>query len=543
MIKKKVHDDIVDEEIDMMTDTMLDDLPDVSKPAKKPRKKLPGWVIIPAIGLVVLVFFIGSKVLGGNADSAKELATVEVKTGDIKESYNASGIVESEQKKVYYSPVNAPVNQLNAKVGDVVKAGDLLVEFDTKNLERDNKQSELNALTAKYTNQDAVEQAKRAAKDAADAKAKSNESVDSIKGQIAEKKKQIEELETYAREAGDQAAQVAESIAAMKQMQQEILDRQSVVKAEKENAERQVQALDKESEEYQQELINAQNATNELSELEQEYRKLEQELAALESAGANGNTQALAAAQAELSTLESSLAQMEKGGVSTPTTGLTSGQKKNMANSEDLAEITKMTTEELLAKGREGIKADFDGLIADVKALSGSSAVLGGELLTLVNNSEVRVRLEVPANDFDKLVVGKQAEIKLGQKKYKGTLQAVDKVAVTNLKGNPVIKADVHIDNPDENIYIGVSAKATLDVAEKKNVMSVPNEVVNTSAAGDFVYIIEDGVVKKQMVELGIASKKETEVISGLKAGQQVVSDVSGDVKEGMKANPVAGKE
>ena len=57
---------------------------------------------------------------------------------------------------MFYCPVNAPIAQCNVKVGQVVKAGDLLVSFDTTNLERDNQQSELNTLSAKYSSQDAV---------------------------------------------------------------------------------------------------------------------------------------------------------------------------------------------------------------------------------------------------------------------------------------------------------------------------------------------------------------------------------------------------
>ena len=46
-------------------------------------------------------------------------------------------------------------------------------------------------------------------------------------------------------------------------------------------------------------------------------------------------------------------------------------------------------TEELLNKGREGIKAEFDGIIANVQAVEGSSAVQGGELFTLVSSKDV----------------------------------------------------------------------------------------------------------------------------------------------------------
>ena len=69
----------------------------------------------------------------------------------IKEVYNSSGTIESENTKTYYSPVTAPIANLNAKVGQIVQAGDLLVTFDTTNLERDNQQAQLNLQSAYNT--------------------------------------------------------------------------------------------------------------------------------------------------------------------------------------------------------------------------------------------------------------------------------------------------------------------------------------------------------------------------------------------------------
>ncbi len=86
------------------------------------------------------------------------METVKAEREDVRQVYNTTGTVGSDKEKVFYCPVNAPIAQCNVKVGQVVKAGDLLVSFDTTNLERDNQQSELNTLSAKYSSQDAIEQ-------------------------------------------------------------------------------------------------------------------------------------------------------------------------------------------------------------------------------------------------------------------------------------------------------------------------------------------------------------------------------------------------
>ena len=417
----------------------------------------------------------------------------------------------------------------------------MLVTFDVTNLERDNEQSKLNELSAKYSNQDAIEQSNRAAASAAQAEAQAAQAESTLRNRISEKQNQVNQLEQAANAASSEALDNAAKAEELQQKLQENLDQQSTQRAEKENADRELANLAPDAEETKKEEVRkrAEEATNALSTLEQEYRTLEQQLGQIGGTDASGIMQELAAAKQELDALNASLTDLQNSKSPSVDTGLTGGQKSNMQVTENLAELTALTTEELLNKGREGIKAEFDGIIANVQAVEGSSAVQGGELFTLVSSKDVYVSLEVPANDFDNLKAGSRAEVKIGKKTYTGKLDSIDRIALPNDKGNPVIKARVHITNPDENVYIGVNAKVSLNVAEAENVLSLPVEVINTAADGDFVYVLQGGVVKKQPVELGVLSGSRAEIISGLEEGAEVVSDTGGNITEGMKASAV----
>lgn len=543
MFKKKAKNvGIQNEEVqneEVQPDVLRDEEPESVKP---PKKKLPGWAIIPILAALALVIW-GITKLGPSDSAGSTISAVTVEKGDVKQTYNTSGTVESERTKVFYSPVNAPIAKCNAKTGTAVKAGDMLVTFDVTNLERDNEQSKLNELSTKYANQDAVEQSNRAAASAAQAREQAANTEASLRNRISEKQSQINQLEQAAAAATEDAAKNAAKMAELQQKMQDNLNAQSSCKAEKENADRELANLDVQAPDYEQksgELVEkAAQATNDISTLEQEYRAMEQELSKVGASDASGIMQELSAARQELDTLNSSLSELQGSSGTAVDTGLTSGQQNNMQVSENLAELTTLTTEELLNKGKEGIKAEFDGIIANVQAVEGSSAVQGGELFTLVSSKDVYVSLEVPSGDFDNLIAGSTSEVKIGKKTYKGELDSVDRIALPNEKGNPVIKAKVHITNPDEDVYIGVGAKVSINVAEAKNVLSLPIEVVNTEAAGDFVYVIREGTVKKQPVELGVVSSSRAEVRSGLKEGDEVAADTGGNITEGMKATAV----
>ena len=51
--------------------------------------------------------------------------------------------------------------------------------------------------------------------------------------------------------------------------------------------------------------------------------------------------------------------------------------------------------------------------------------------------------------------------------------------------------------------------------------------------------MITNGTVLKRKVETGVSSTDMSEIVSGIKEGDQIVSDQSGDLKEGMRATAV----
>ncbi|MDD3141467.1 MAG: hypothetical protein PHX08_21230, partial [Lachnospiraceae bacterium] len=160
-----------DTENEMVTeDEIVTEDDDIAVTPKKKKKKLPGWFIVVIIAIIVAIVILAS-VLSKNksGSTGTKLTVTTVETSDVKEVLNTSGIIKSENEKVVYSPVNATVSQFAAKIGESVKKGTMLVVFDTKDLEKNNQQSQLNELSTKYANQSTYEQTNRSIAKAAEA--------------------------------------------------------------------------------------------------------------------------------------------------------------------------------------------------------------------------------------------------------------------------------------------------------------------------------------------------------------------------------------
>ena len=107
-------------------------------------------------------------------------------------------------------------------------------------------------------------------------------------------------------------------------------------------------------------------------------------------------------------------------------------------------------------------------------------------------------------------------------------------MAEKNESGAAVVGTEIKILNPDSDVYLGVEAKVVITTAEEADVLLAPVTAVNVDMDGEFVYVAEEGILVKKPVETGISSDTMIQIISGIDEGAQLVTEVTGDLTEGM---------
>jgi membrane fusion protein (multidrug efflux system) len=69
----------------------------------------------------------------------------------------------------------------------------------------------------------------------------------------------------------------------------------------------------------------------------------------------------------------------------------------------------------------------------------------------------------------------------------------------------------------------------------KTNTVSIPVKAVQRSENGDYVYVNENGIAKRKTVKVGVTYAGMSEILSGLKAGEQLVTEGAADIEDGDK--------
>lgn len=106
-------------------------------------------LILSVVLILVIGAFIGWRSNAAKAGSNSAVQTYTLKKSDLVNSILVSGTVKSSNSEnVYSENVNYSVKQVNVKVGDKVKAGDILAQLDTSTLELDIREREISIKNA-----------------------------------------------------------------------------------------------------------------------------------------------------------------------------------------------------------------------------------------------------------------------------------------------------------------------------------------------------------------------------------------------------------
>ncbi|TMC29277.1 MAG: HlyD family efflux transporter periplasmic adaptor subunit [Chloroflexi bacterium] len=175
------------------------------------------------------------------------------------------------------------------------------------------------------------------------------------------------------------------------------------------------------------------------------------------------------------------------------------------------------------------LTAPSAGIVAAVANQIGEFVAGGGNnnsvFITLTNTTSMVLHGTVGEADIAKLKIAQVANVTvdaLTGQRMTGRVTSLDPVATIS-QGVPVYGIDVAIDIPSSSLKAGMSGTASVILASKQGVLTVPNTTIRTVNGQRGVQVLKDGEVVDTPVQFGIANDTVTEVVSGLAEGDVVV--------------------
>ncbi len=462
-------------------------------PAKK--KKIIKRSIMGGIAGVFVLFIIVSNISKANAKPM--VYTMPVAKGDIEQTINTSGSVVSGEVKTYFAPVSIQIGAIQVNAGETVGKGQPILTYDETDLANEKRTAELKLQANEGSYKSSIQ--------------KNNESL----GDLGEANVNLGVLEQ----------QITDIDNHIKDLQRQVDEKKAALAHE--GALLQISLIDwadqPDSDEYENLQKLVQLNTYEQANNEQ-IRAWEEEIKTYTEM---------------LSNCKEYKAEMKSQKTSAEDTKLNQGGKEELEAKNEMENIESQETLTAIQETERGILAEFDGVVTEMNAVEGKTPAVGEQLFKLESTENVKVSISISKYDLEKLKVGQKATVTIGGMVYDGEVSKIDKMATKNASGAAVVNADIKITNPDENIFLGVEAKISVSTSKSEGALLVPYSAVNSDMEGNFVYAVENGVVVKKPVQTGISSDLNIEIIEGLNEGDQVLTEISGSIAEGMEVSAV----
>lgn len=178
--------------------------------------------------------------------------------------------------------------------------------------------------------------------------------------------------------------------------------------------------------------------------------------------------------------------------------------------------------------GYARVTAPFDGIITRKLADVGDLATPGKPLVEMEDPSALRLEAAVPEAIIDRIALGSKLAVRIGSNELEGMVREISPTADPNSR-TLLVKLDLPA---TPGLRTGQFGRVAVPVAET-SVLRVPASAVLRRGQLELVFIRDGDSVRLRIVKTGKPIAGEIEIISGVSAGEQIVSDGAGGLVDG----------
>ncbi|MGE5602474.1 MAG: efflux RND transporter periplasmic adaptor subunit [Nitrososphaerales archaeon] len=465
-----------------------------------------------------------------NAVDTTNTATVSRNT--LTASVSAAGNIESHQTADLAFGQSGTVKTLNVKVGDTVKAGEMLAELDTTDLELQLKSAEVNLKNAQASL--AKTQKPNTEADIANAKAQltsAQAAYDKLKAgpttsELATAQAQV----TSAKAAYDAAVQSAATSDSSLESAAAALEKASISLQQAQSAYDKISwrgdvGASSEAQALQTATIDYNTAKSAYEALAVTSRtdaasKVASAAAALKSAQANLASVKNSVSAAELAAAEATLTQAQIN-LDTLLAGSDANTLAIAQGNVDSAQIA--VDQARLKQAQAQVVAPFDGTVTAINVKVGQTA--SGTAFTIADLNSLEVVVSMSEVDVNQVKTGQSAEVTLDavpDLTLKGTVTAVSPSG-TQSSGVVSYPVTVTLDKASDSVKTGMTANLTILTDQADNVLIVPSKAIKTINRQKMVIVLRNGQQVQMPVQTGLTANSMTEITSGLQEGDVVL--------------------
>ena len=180
------------------------------------------------------------------------------------------------------------------------------------------------------------------------------------------------------------------------------------------------------------------------------------------------------------------------------------------------------------------VRAPFDGVVVERFVSVGEYVMPGARVVELVDRDPMRVELDVPEAMALRLKQGdavKFSVLPVPGREFRATVQFLGPVLDQKSRHRHV---EAIVEDSDERLVPGMFVTTRL-VLSRHEVVAIPAHSIAGDAAVPRAFVARDGRLQERVLELGEKEGGFVTVLRGLRAGEQLVTRPSNELRDGLR--------
>lgn len=185
------------------------------------------------------------------------------------------------------------------------------------------------------------------------------------------------------------------------------------------------------------------------------------------------------------------------------------------------------------------IRAPIDGVVSERMVKLGNTIEEGAALFRVTSLNPLVAYLFVPEREYRSITSGQPVGIAIDALPDERIVASVTRVSPIVDPATGTFKITIEISDDEQRVKPGMFGRIAIVYDERANALKIPRTALIEDASGTSVFVVEDDIARRRVVDTGYTDRGMVEILSGLDDGDEVVTVGQAGLKQDSKVTVI----
>lgn len=181
------------------------------------------------------------------------------------------------------------------------------------------------------------------------------------------------------------------------------------------------------------------------------------------------------------------------------------------------------------------IRAPIAGVVSARGIKVGQHVDVNDSTFTITDTAKLVAYLRIPQTELHKFSAGHPAKVRVDAMPEQAVEATIARISPTIDMQNGTFRATAYIDNDDGLLAPGMFGRFEIAYERHIEALVIPVAAIVNEDDQTVVYVVKDDAAIRRVIQTGIQSGENIEVLSGLDAHEQIVVTGQGSLRDGSR--------